>query len=393
MRSLLLTLLFLISPTLYAADWKNTLATALHNGGGYVVDAQGRTLFSHRINDSFMPASTIKVATSACALDKLGENYHFKTEFYNLPGNILGVKGYGDPHLVSEELLLIAQELKNRGFKEVRGFLLDASYFDNPIVIDGSSQSSNPYDALNTALLANFNTINVRKLKNGTIISAEAQTPLTPIAIEMAKKSPANGRVNLAQDRTRSIKYVGELLAQFLKKESVLVSGTIQLGNIPENSELLYTHYNSRNLAEVIRGLLEFSTNLTANQLFLTMGAEVYGAPATVAKGAQVLNEFLQNKVQWKNFKVVEGSGLSRQNRVSPAQMMQLLDYFAPHRDLLPLHDLVFRAKTGTLTGANTYMGYFFLKGEWVQFVFLVNSPVPFDYKFKLAKDVYRYLQ
>lgn len=386
-------LLLILSSVSFAADWKSNFIASLHNGGALVKDENGKILFSHRADEHFIPASTIKIATSACALYHLGPYYRFETEFYITPNDKLGVKGYGDPQLISEELMTVAKELKSTGNSGFKGIIVDSSYFSPNIVIDGVSSSSNPYDALNSALLVNFNTINIKKLKNGAVLSAEPQTPLTPLANEMARKlKSGTHRINLANNVARSHRYAGELLAAFLEKEGVVVVNEISEGIIPEESRLILRHQSSLPLTEVVRGLLEFSTNLTANQLFLVMGAKQFGPPATVEKGIQVLSRFLKNEVGWNDFQLAEGSGLSRKTKVTSVQMMNLLEYFKPYRDFLPIHDDFFHAKTGTLNGVNTYAGYFPLSnGNRAKFVIMVNDQVPFNHKFQLAKTLYNY--
>ena len=136
---------------------------------------------------------------------------------------------------------------------------------------------------------------------------------------------------------------------------------------------------------------MEYSTNFTANQLFLVLGAKAYGAPATFEKGQKVLQEFLRQEIGWKNFELWEGAGLSRKNRVTAKQMMQLLHFFEPYRELLPEKYGVIHAKTGTLYGVNTYAGYFPNgNGELVKFVILINDQVAYDYKFRLARKLYQ---
>lgn len=383
-------LLFLSSPA-FAGDWQAPFIKALKNGGVLVTDENGKTLLEHRADEPFIPASTIKVATAACALHVFGRDYRFATEFYKTEDGDLAVKGYGDPLLLSQELKRIAGVLDAKGVDAVRDIILDDSYFDAHIVIDGVERSNNPYDALNGALLANFNTINIKKFKNGKVVSAEPQTPITPIAEAMAKKLRAGThRINLGGNPEKARLYVGELLAAFLKEEGVPVTGTIRPGHVPFAAEIIYRHESSKPLKEVIRGMLDFSTNFTANQLFLAMGGRQLGPPATVEKGVSVLKSFLKNNVGWNNFSLAEGSGLSRQTRVTPRQMVALLKYFEANQGLLPIHDKVFLAKTGTLDGANTYVGYFPLPdGDMARFALMVNDPVPFDYKFKLAKMLY----
>lgn len=395
-KTLVALLFFALSPlAAFAGDsWQVHFMVALKNGGAIVEDDSGKILFSHRSEAAFIPASIMKIATSACAIDTLGRDFRFPTDFFLTKDHELVVKGYGDPFLVSEEITVIAKALKDKGLREVSGILLDSSYFDSHIVIDGTSHTPNPYDALNGALIANFNTVNVHKEGSGpraAIASAEPQTPLTPLAAETAKDLPGGKqRVNIGNDPLKGALYAGELVAAFLKKEGIEVRGDIRNGLRPADAPLLYRHISSKSLNDVLRELLEYSTNFMANQIFLVMGAEKFGAPATVEKGRKALTEFLGQKVGWKNFTVAEGAGLSRQNSVTPRQMIALLRYFEPYKNLLPVEENLFRAKTGTLTGVNTLAGYFDLpNGKAARFAILVNDTVPFDYKFKLGRMLY----
>lgn len=371
------------------ASWQDGFTAALRNGGALVIDQSGTILYQHRADEYFIPASTIKVAMAAAAVKYFGRDYHFHTDFFVMPDGRLAMKGYGDPFLVSEEFPLIVAALKRKGLDSVTGIIVDDSYFDRNIEIDGTSRSENPYDALNGALIANFNTINIRKT-GGRVVSAESQTPITPIAIEAARRLGAGAqRANLGKIPDLGARYAGELLAAFLKRDGIAVSGAVVNGRAPDGQPF-YRHVSSKTLEENLKGLLEFSTNFISNQLFLALGAHELGAPATVDKGLRVLKGFLANEVGWKDFELAEGAGLSRQNKVTPFQMMQLLNYFEPNRDLLALKADVLRAKTGTLTGVNTLVGYFpDRNGGLVKFVILVNDSVPYDYKFKLGRMLY----
>lgn len=393
MRSLLLGFLITLlwHSTLYA--WPQDWIRSLHNGGALVEDSSGRTLLDYRSNDFFMPASTIKVATAACTLNNMEKDYRFPTDFYVTPDQILYVKGYGDPYLVSEELELIARELKQKGLTSVRGIRLDHTYFASNVSVDGAADSINPYDALNGALIANFNTVDYIKDKNG-IRSAEAQTPLTPIALMVAQRNPSGTeRVNIGKDPERGARYVGELLQAFLIKAGIKVSGTIESAAVPDSLPRFHRHLSTKSQADVLRGMLEFSTNFIANQLFLVMGAQTFGAPATVAKSQRALRDCLQSIVGWQHFTIIEGAGLSRGNQVTPRQMMALLRHFQNHRDLLPLKKTYFNAKTGTLHGVNTLVGYFDLNdGRTVRFVIMINDNVPFNQRFRLAQELRNHL-
>jgi D-alanyl-D-alanine carboxypeptidase/D-alanyl-D-alanine-endopeptidase (penicillin-binding protein 4) len=138
--------------------------------------------------------------------------------------------------------------------------------------------------------------------------------------------------------------------------------------------------------------MLKYSTNFTANQIFLVLGAHKYGAPATAEKAQRTLTHCLESKVQWQSFHIEEGAGLSRRNQVSAHLMTQLLERFEEYSDLLPVES-GFQAKTGTLRGVNTLAGYFDLpNSERARFSILINSEVPHLYKFEVAKALRRYL-
>ena len=388
--------LFVFLPIVaFAKDWRSTFTAELKNGGAIAVDQNGKVLFEHRAGDPFIPASTIKVATAAAALKILGEDFRFQTDFYTDADHKLYVKGYGDPSLVSEEWQVIAAELKAHGLKNVTTVVVDDSAFDPAINIDGASASTNPYDAVNGALIANFNTINVSKTKTGAVVSAEPQTPITPLVRDLAKKLGAGTqRVNLGKTAHIGARYAGEILVEFLRRENVVVTGGVVVGNTLPSAQILLEHKSTKTLADNLRGMLEFSTNFISNQLFLFLGRYELGGQATVSKGLQTIQNFLAYDVGWNHFTLAEGAGLSRQNQVTPREMIQLLSYFEPHRDLLALKEGVLRAKSGTLTGVNSLIGYFDSRTHGrVKFVILVNSPVAFDYKFKLGKFLYENLQ
>ena len=100
---------------------------------------KNKTLYSIRSDRLFTPASNIKLLTTALALKRLGPDYRFKTVLYGtipvrarvLKGNLF-IKGFGDPNLVSEQMWLLVNELKNLPLSKVNGDIVaDNSFFDN----------------------------------------------------------------------------------------------------------------------------------------------------------------------------------------------------------------------------------------------------------------------
>lgn len=372
----------------------SSVISLLKNGAIRVEDSSGTSLLSHRENEGFIPASTLKVATAYCALAQLGDEYHFTTDIGISRDGGLFIRGSGDPALVSEELALLAKEIRQHTSR-VTGIYIDTSLFEDDIVIDGASNSTNPYDARNAAFVGNYSSAELQRSRSGTILSAEPQTPLTPISAEVGKrlKIGSRERINLGKDWKLGARYGGELLAEFLKAEGVAVSGGVHLTPWDTHVAQTFQYTSSRSLAEIVRGMLMYSNNFTANQLFLTLGVAAHGAPATVTKGQTAMNACLRSKVGWDDFVIEEGSGLSRKNRVSAALMTRLMRAFEPHRELLKVEQ-GFTAKTGTLTGVNSLAGFFTLPeyGD-IRFAILINSEVPPMYKFTVASAVREYLE
>jgi serine-type D-Ala-D-Ala carboxypeptidase/endopeptidase (penicillin-binding protein 4) len=324
-----------------------------------VVNADGDELVAQNADEPFVPASVTKIVTAWLALEVLGADYRFQTRFYLDNNRVLYVRGGGDPFLVSEELALLAPQLVAAvGKQPINGIVLDASYYPANLRIPGIEDSKESYDALNSALAVNFNTINA--VRNGnTIRSAEKQTPITPLAISQfrARGPKGRGRISLSQDPTVSLKYAGELIAAFIEQAGGSVKGPISIGPVRKGLEPVYVHQQSRTLSEILVLLLMASNNYIANQVFLEIGGQRKGGPVSLEKSLQVAHEFLAAHGLAEAIHLEEGSGISRGNRFTARGLAKVLDLFAPHANLLRGHDGGAN-KTGTLDGVRTLAGY-----------------------------------
>jgi D-alanyl-D-alanine carboxypeptidase/D-alanyl-D-alanine-endopeptidase (penicillin-binding protein 4) len=345
-----------------------------------VADPQGRIVFSKNADIQLVPASTLKILTALVALHYLGPDYRFVTEFYQDHHSNLKVKGYGDPLLISEALAEIALDLTSIPgieFNHINDIVLDDSYFRTPIAIPGINLSNEPYDAPVGALCVNFNTVNFKRNPNGMFISAEPQTPLLPFVQEKINASRLNhGRILLSSKKNETTLYSGHLLLYFLKKEGIRFDGRIRTGKVQkENDKLIFRYVSGFSFLQVISKLLEYSNNFTANQLFITCGAKAYGPPGTLENGVKAASEYGKNILKIDNFRIVEGSGISRQNRMSAVSFHKILKVFAPYHFLMPRRGNAFY-KTGTLRGINTRAGYIENKdGRLYSFVLMINTP------------------
>ncbi len=322
-----------------------------------VIDPAGNILFRRNETQKYIPASTLKVVTALAVIHHMGLSYRFPTEFYVDERHNLKIKGYGDPLLLSEVWQEIAKELSQK-IQCVNHLILDDSYFSGDIRIPGQGLSTNPYDAPAGALCANFNTVAFDHDSRGNLISAEPQTPITPLAREKIKAlGLKKGRYTFSHHRGDITIYAGELLSYFISQEIKRTGANISRGPVTPDDRLIYTYESRFSLEDIIKKMMEFSNNFIANQLCIALGSHVHGPPGTLEKGVRVINTYVRNELGLKDVHVVEGSGLSRDNRICAADMQRVLQEFRPYRHLLRREGNVLY-KTGTLKGIRTRVGY-----------------------------------
>src|SRR5215468_11290307 len=156
----LLLLALLLSPSPALAGAKEKVAALAPSGLVLVVKADGNELVAQNADEPFVPASVTKIVTAWLALEVLGGDYRFETRFYLDDKRVLYVRGGGDPFLISEELAPLATDLVAVvGKRPIDGIVLDASYYPSNLSIPGIEDTNNAYNALNSALAVNFNTI------------------------------------------------------------------------------------------------------------------------------------------------------------------------------------------------------------------------------------------
>ena len=337
---------------------------------------------------SVNPASTMKLVTTYAALEMLGPNHQWKTEFYtdgDLNGGILNgnlyLKGGGDPKLNMEKLWLLMRDLRANGVKQITGDLvLDRSHFVQPQLAafnDDGKDDSKPFLVGPDALLVNLKSVRMIARNEGGKISIAAEPPIATIHIDNRVKSlpagkcpgwpdvryspvkQADGSINLVvsgklNDGCSGQTYLAVLDHAAYAAGSVRaiwqeLGGSIQGGdridNVPKQARLLARAF-SPDLVEIIRDINKYSNNTMAQQLFLSIGAQFRtAADADDAQAAyRVIRQWLTRKGINAGPLVIEnGSGLSRQERTSARQMAALLQaawqgpYAAEFMSSLPL--------------------------------------------------------
>ncbi len=382
----MLWLLLFQSQHTYAYSYDSTDTRQFILNGGYIVQ-DGSGLNKYREQDLFIPASTLKILTCLVALEKLGKDYRFETHFFLDEKNNLYIKGYGDPFLTSESILKASQKLAELGVEEVDSVFLDESSF----TLNGESASPensvNPYDVPNGALAVNFNALPVYITRSDdthtgvTITSGEPQTPLLSMMTEAAT-SLATGRhhINVAtlpqsERLSPALRYTGELFVAQFQQAGINIKNGYAVKLVPVDLKPVYVHDSIHSLLDICRACLKYSNNFIANQLFLACGVKLFGLPATWEKSRRAFSLFAENTLELSSEQIYiqEGSGLSRQNKMSPEALLAVLDSFEPYSALLNRKSSIL-VKSGTMKDVYCYAGYFSRENKLIPYAILLNQ-------------------
>ena len=380
-------------------------------------------LVAHNAAQAMNPASTIKLLTTYAALELLGPTYTWKTEAYAggkieggvLEGNLI-LKGYGDPKLSLENFWLLLRRLRALGLREIRGDLVqDRSYFE-PAAYDPAKFDAEPLRAYNVgpdALLLNFKAVRFQFVpdadtKSVTVIAEPKPAGLEFAAAVRASDGPcgdwragikanfqSNGgsaKASFAGSMPASCgerywnaslmaqpNYVYGVFKQLWEELGGTLAGAWKDGAVPADARLLATGESASN-AELARDINKFSNNVMARQLFLTLGAEMLKLPGNSERSAEVVRSWLaEKKLDFPELVLENGSGLSRQERISAEHMgallleawrsavmpelmssLPLVAYDGTMRRRLRFESIAGQAhiKTGSLSDARTLAGY-----------------------------------
>jgi len=339
------------------------------DGIGLYIQAVDATkpLVAFQENRPLNPASVIKLVTTAAALDLLGPDYRWATEVYytgTLSNNTLKgdlyFHGNGDPYLTPERFWLLLNRIKIFGVHAITGNVyFDNSYFD-PDPIDYNAFDNQPYRTYNVApnaLLVGFQATefhflpgnkhveivpfpsssklkinNEVKLVNGSCGAWEKRLSLSAKTVKGILNVNFEGQYSRDCDKRILYRRVTEADEHFQHYFLPLwqqlggeFSGSIAKRNVPKDKSLVISE-ESISLAEVVRFINKFSNNVMTRQLLLTVGAKSYGPPGTTKKGIDAVMQWLdKHNLNGEALKLDNGSGLSRDTRISAAMLAKLL--------------------------------------------------------------------
>jgi len=317
------------------------------------------------------PASTLKVVTTYAALEGLGPAYTWKTRIYldsmDRDGRVAGdlwIRGGGDPYFVTEEFWKLAQGLRSRGITRIEGDLVfDNSFFDIPAEDRGAfdSQPDRVYNVPPHPMLVNFNAVRFRVMPtdDGSSVDVSAIPPLPNLELSNRLKlrtSPCQGyqrgvavAVSGAESSRDQVLLEGRfpngcseysLTRTVLQPESYAyglfdlywrqlggeLKGSWRAQPLPSGDLKPFYVHQSRPLGDLIRLVNKYSNNVMTRHLELTLGAQLYGAPATIDKGRRAIYEVLRRQgVDTERLRIDNSAGLSRDTRISVRQLGEVL--------------------------------------------------------------------
>lgn len=388
------------------------------------------------------PASTMKVLTTYVALEMLGPAFTWRTRAYAtgpvrdgvLEGDLVLVGG-GDPFMTADRWWGFVNGVRQAGITRVTGdVIIDNSYFA-PQGDDRGAFDNQPYRTYNVlpdALMVNFQTVTLNVVPDVATNSARATAHPWPANLKIDNSvrlqrgacrrgsggvvvampdGPTGNRVSLAGHYAsgcgplsvsravmRAPDYAYGTFKAFWQQTGGTLDGGMRIGVVPEDAHLVYTH-DSLTLAEVIRLVNKYSSNVMARHLLLTVAAEKAGPPGTTSAGRQVVADFLASRgISIPDLVLENGSGLSREERVTAAGLADVLSaawqsqYMPEFAASLPLSATDgtlrrrfhapamqgrLRMKTGSLNDVSALAGYVSAaSGRTYVAVIILNHPL-----------------
>lgn len=341
-----------------------------------------------------LPASTQKVLTALAALLQLGPDYRFTTTLERqgsinnsvLRGNLIA-RFSGDPTFKRQSLRNMVAVLKAQGIREISGdVMIDTSAFAShdkapgwpwndmtqcfsappaAAIVDRNCFSVSLYSApepgeMAFIRVASFYPVNmfsqVRTLAKGSANAAYCELDVVPGELNrftltgcMTQRTEPLPLAFAIQD---GASYAGAILKDELTQAGIQINGNLKRQTLPGISGTVIAQTQSAPLRDLLKIMLKKSDNMIADTVFRTIGQQRFGVPGTWRAGADAVRQVLRQKagVDLGNNIVVDGSGLSRHNLLTPATMMQALQYIAQHDNELNIISMLpLAGQDGTL--------------------------------------------
>lgn len=373
-----------------------------------VADAKtGLMLEGYGADQGLPPASVTKAVTAMYGLETLGAGHRFKTRLLTsgqvsngvLKGDLI-LAGGGDPTLDTDGLARLAAKLKEAGVREVTGrFLVWGGALPSVRTIDPSQPDHVGYSPAISGLSLNYNRVHFewKRGANGWVTSMDARSSKYRPDVTMAKMrvvkrempvytyenrggvdhwTVASGALGKGGSRWLPVRqpelYAGQVFRTLARAYGIVLKQPKVSRNAPSGRALV--EIQSAALRDILRGMLKYSTNLTAEMIGLA-ATRARGVQANTLKvSGQEMSRWAAAALKMPHASLVDHSGLGDKSRLRSGEMVTALTQAARRSELQPiLKTIKLRdkkgnvkknppmrvvAKTGTLNFVSGLAGY-----------------------------------
>lgn len=380
--------------------------------------SNGKTVFEFNSKRPMNPASVQKLVTLLPSVDALGENYEFKTQFYKNSDKNICIKMGADPYFTAKDLRSMVRELNNKKISVLKVVTIDDSILDgnewgegwqwdddlNPLMpkfgsynMDGnllgitvtptvkgapaniSTDVFYPTAFMNNILTGDSNDI---RLVRKNYISPDVINADGTVSREVNLKIPVN----------YPRRYFILRLEDILRKQKICYYGDFNRAKLPKNCALIAEIKHP--LAQAENDILRNSNNMMAETVFKLAGGKYFAQTGSAQSAIDMFNEYYKKRgVSTEGIKIVDGSGVSKNNLLTADFITEVLANEAKNCDFERFKDhmaspgegtltdrmLYFKdnlkAKTGTLSSVSSIAGYLKAKnGKTYAFCIIVND-------------------
>ncbi len=421
--SLLLAMAFTVSAA-SAESLHKTLSSLGVNKSAvaiYIKDVNsGNVIFSMNEKAPMLPASTLKIITSSAAVDTLGADYKYKTQLYKSTNNDLYLKLSGDPLLESLDLDKLIESANSKSIVP-KTFYVDDSVFDktewgegwqwddslNPLMpkfssyninknllkveVTPTSQGASPKLTVKPFYPLTFMNLVTTDTTVPTSVSIDSDSTIAPNMLNLSGTVSKLTNVIVPVPNTR-MNFILRL-ENSINSKKMEYFGAIKNAKLPDKNVYLVDEIEHP-IEDMIPLILKNSNNFVAETLFKSAGAVWANAQGSIRNSLGMLSAYFdKNGLNSDDIKIVDGSGVSKNNIMTAEFMGEFLEYksktedFDTFKELLPTAGegtlknrmLYFkdnlRAKTGTLADTSAIAGYITSrKGRLYAFDIMIND-------------------